>query len=165
MKKMRRLWILLLTILVLGCSSSSLSLQPTVNLNIASYGSLPSDRSLAGAAMTLILPTGVTPALDPSGQVNTNRLVTASGVAAAGGLAVSAVYIESTGNQPARLSVVVAGKSKDGFGVGEFMTLTLNRMILSSPSAGDFRIYEFAAADLEGKVVVGLQTAIIAVSY
>ena len=165
MKIRRWIWILFWTALVFGCSSSSLSLQPTVNLKIASAGSLSTGQSLAGAAMTLILPSGVTPAMDSSGQVNTSRLVTASGVAAAGGLAVSAVYIEAAGAQPARLSVVVAGKARDGFGTGEFMIITLNRGILTSPRASDFGIYEFAAADLDGKAVVGLQASITDISY
>jgi hypothetical protein len=164
MKIKRWIGILLSSALLIGCSSS-FSWQPTVSLKVATSGSLSSGQSLAGTAMTILLPSGATPPLDASGQVDTSRLVNASGQSAAGGLAATAVYIEATGAQPAQLSIVVASQDPAGFGIGEFMTLTLNRAFLKNFNAADFVISEFAAADLDGNPVNGLQAKINGVSY
>jgi hypothetical protein len=160
MMNMRRLiLIFMLAALIFGCSSDSP--QPgTAKLTLATSGNLPAGTSLAGIGMTLTLPAGVTPALDNAGQVDASRLATASGVTAAGGLAVTAVYVEATAGTPARLSLAAASKAAAGFGVGETMIVTLNRLTTSSPGTTDFVITGFSAADLSGNAVIGLQAAV-----
>jgi len=159
----RFIWIGLPAVLIIGCGSGASPLG-TVKLTLATSGNLPAGTSLAGIGMTLTLPTGVTPALDNAGQVDTSRLVTASGVTAAGGLAVTAVYVGATAGTPARLSLAAASKAAGGFGVGETMLVTLNRLTTSSLGTADFAIIEFSAADLSGNAVIGLQAAVSGVS-
>lgn len=152
--------IFLLIVLVTGCGSGSNSTQTRAILTISTSGSIPSGQSLAGIGMTIALPPGVAPALDTSGQVDTERLVTHSGVTAASGLVATALYLEATAVQPARISIVVASKAKAGFGVGECMVLTLKRSAGATPGANEFGIAEFSAANLDGAAVTGLQAAI-----
>lgn len=162
MNMRRFMWSVLLVALIVGCSSGTR--HGTVKLTLATSGVLPAGTSLAGIGMTMTLPPGVAPALDNAGQVDTGRLVTASGVASAGGLAVTAVYMEATAGAPARLSLAVASKSAAGFGVGETMILTLNRGTVSGLGTADFPITGFTAADLGGTAVIGLNAVLTAVS-
>ncbi len=159
--KISRLTLMFILVgVAVGCSSGSTPQQPVVRLTVSTSGSLPAGHSLAGIGLTVALPAGVTPVLDASGQVDTAGLVTPSGVTAAGGLAVTALHVQASAGQPARLPLAVASKAKDGFGVGECMVLTLNRTAGSTPQVADFRITEFSAEDLDGQPVSGLQAAI-----
>lgn len=157
MTLLRLVMILVAGLLAFGCSSSSSPQPATVTMVVTTSGTLPSGSALAGIGFTFTLPTDVTPPLDATGQVDTSKLVTAYGVSAAGGLAVTAVHLDT---QPARISLVVASKAKAGFGVGETMLLTLNLANGAAPKASDFTITEFEAADLAGKAVTGLQAAL-----
>ncbi len=160
MKILRLLLMFMLTALVFGCSGSDTSYIPlpsTATLVVTTSGTLTAGNSLAGVGLTFILPTGVTPPLDATGQVDGSKLVTASGVTVAGGLVVTAVHVEG---QPAKLSVVVASKAASGFGVGETMLLTLNLASGIPPKASDFTITDFQAADLNGKAVSTVNAAL-----
>jgi len=163
MKKLHLILLFMLAALTFGCGSDSGSSSPTVKITVATSGTLPPGTSLAGVGLTLSLPAGATPALDATGQINASQLVTPSGVTVEGGLVAAAVHLEATNEQQARLSLVVASKDKAGFGVGESMVLTLNRMAGTAPQASDFSINEVSAADLYGQSVSGLQAIITAV--
>lgn len=130
-----------------ACSSDSST--PVVKLVVTTSGALPTG-NLSGIGIIISLPSGVEPPLDAAGQVDSAQLVASSGVTVAGGLTATAIH---TVGQPAQLSVVVASKSADGFGAGETMVLTLKRLKGGAPSAGDFTVKEFRAADLNGNEV------------
>jgi|GEM_PF-2579944 len=160
MKTLRFTTIFLLVALATGCGSSSSSPQHRALMTISTSGSIPAGQSLAGIGMTITLPPGVTPVLDPSGQVDAVRLVTHSGVTDDSGLIATALYLEATAAQPARISIAVASRAKAGFGVGECMVLTLKRSSGATPEAKEFGITNFSAANLDGAAVTGLQATI-----
>jgi hypothetical protein len=160
MKMLRLTLMLILVALVVGCSSSSTPQQQVVRLTISTKGIIPAGQSLAGIGMTMTLPAGVTPALDASGQVDTVRLVTPSGVTGDGGLATTAIYLEAAAGQPARLALAVSSMTDSGFGIGECMILTLNRTAGTTYQANEFDITEFSAANLDGVSVGGMQAVI-----
>lgn len=157
---MRLLWgmaLLLVGALVVGCSSDA----PTqTRLVVTTSDTLAPGKSLAGIGMTITLPNGVAPPFDTAGQVDGNRLVTASGVAASGGLAVAAVHLTTGSGQPAQLSLAVASKVSGGFGVGETMILNLNLTNGVLPKSSDFGIAEFQAVGLDGQAVSGIQATV-----
>ncbi len=157
MRLVRVMALLLLGGLVVGCSSDP---PPQTRLVVTTSGTLPAGKSLAGIGMTITLPNGVVPPLDAAGQVDGNRLVTASGVAASGGLAVAAVHLTSDSGQPAQLSLAVASKASGGFGVGATMVLNLNLTRGIIPKSSDFSVAEFQAVDLDGQAVSGIQAAL-----
>lgn len=156
---MKLLWnmvFLLVGALVAGCSSDA----PTqTRLVVTTSSTLAPGKSLAGIGLTITLPNGVVPPLDAAGQVDGNRLVTASGVAANGGLAVAAVHL-TTGNGQPQLSLAVASKVSGGFGVGETMVLNLNLANGVLPKSSDFGVVEFQAVGLDGKALSGIQVAL-----
>ena len=163
MKILRLMLIPLFFSIMSGCSSDSPDLHTTTKLTVATTGTLPAGAAISGTAMTILLPVGVVPVLDTSGNVDINRLVTASGMTQAGGLVATVIYQAATTVKPALLTIAMASKAKDGFNLGEFMTLSLSRTVPVSPAINDFTISDFTAADLSGNQIVGLQAIITAV--
>lgn len=154
---------LLPVLLVVGCSSDSSSppaapLSTSVQLTLATSGTLSSGTMLAGIAFTLALPDGVTVSQDSSGEIDAERLVKASGVtASSGGLVATAIRLNG---EPERISLAVASRQKEGFAVGETLRLTLNTRQGGTFKPGDFPLGDFTVADVNGKAVSTLSFAV-----
>ncbi len=109
--------------------------------------------NLGGLGVTVVFPTGVSVKTDAAGNVD-STVVTASGVAG-GQAAVISLYSPATSTAKASLSVVLAGSTVSGFGVGEFATVkcTLNS---GSPVETDFGLEDFQPVDVHGSALSGL---------
>lgn len=111
-----------------GCGGSgggASGAQPTVvRVTLATQGVLPTG-DLSGIGVTLQLPAGVTPTLTASGAVDSS-VVEANGVLSKDSSLSATVYTPATSTTPGTLVLVLASKPPNGFGLGEFATVTLN---------------------------------------
>lgn len=120
----------IITLLFLsGCGGSgggTPTVQPTIaRVTLATQGTLPTGE-LSGIGVTLQLPPGVTPALAANGSVDSG-VVRPSGVLANNASpAIPTDYIPANGATMGTLTFVLACNPPDGFGIGEFATVTLN---------------------------------------
>lgn len=162
MNAFRMVFLFLLAMLTVGCSSESSSppaapLPTSVQLTLATSGTLSPGTMLAGIAFTLVLPDGVAASQDSSGEIDVERLVKASGVTASSGLVATAIRLNG---EPERISLAVASRQKEGFAVGETLRLTLNMRQGGTFKPGDFPLGDFTAVDVNGKAVNTLILAI-----
>jgi hypothetical protein len=110
-----------------GDSGGGAGIQPTIaTVTFATQGALQTGKTLSGIGITLQLPSGVTPTLAPNGAVESG-VVKASGVSANDvSQGIPTDYTPSSAINPGTLSFVLASSAADGFGIGEFATVTLN---------------------------------------
>jgi len=141
--KNTQLFILLTFMLfaLVACGGGSTSVPPakTVTLKLATTGT-PSE-NLAGVDITVILPTGVTPALNSDGTVAAS-VVSISGVAAPG-TALTRVYTPAIGATRGTLELFVSSSIVAGFGAGEYATVLLSAAPGITPLQSDFAFTGF----------------------
>lgn len=168
--KKTSLWSLLILALGLivlsacGGDSSSASLpvqiQPTkAVIKIETTGTLGGGTMIGGITVTGVLPAGVTVKATPDPE-NPAVLVTNSGVVVESGAAVAVATGESasaiaTYNSTDR-KVNIQVYDQDGFGIGEFVTVTCNIASGTTPKAASFGLEGFTPKDLNGAPINGL---------
>ena len=130
----------------------------TAVLKLYTEGVLASGTSLAGIGITVTLPAGVTVQTDVDGKVAAGT-VEGSGVTAGKATLAEPDYTPATDTAPARLSFVLAGTDAEGFGTGEFATVTCNLAAGATPQATDITLSDFRPVDLRGAAVEGLTAA------
>lgn len=124
-------------------------------LKLSTEGSLPSGTSLAGIGITVNLPPGLTVKTDSSGKVEAGS-VAGSGVTAGKAMTAEPDYTPPTANVPGKLTLVLASTEPQGFGTGEFATVTCDVAAGTTPKATDFTLSGFSPVDLRGAAVSGL---------
>ena len=131
-------------------------------LKLSSAGSLPAGSSLSGINVKVQLPAGVTVTVDGSNVVAAG-VVTASGVAA-GSSVTPAIYTPATATAPATLEFLVWSTTAQGFGLGEFTTVTCVVESGRFPTGSDFILPAsgFKPADLLLQPVGGLTVTLSA---
>jgi len=117
-----------------GGGSTTVPSAKTVTLKLATTGT-PSE-SLAGVSITVILPAGVTPALNSDGTVAAT-VVAISGVAAPGTVT-PPVYTAASGMVKGKLDLSVTSNVTAGFSAGEYATVVLSAAPGTNPQQGDF---------------------------
>jgi len=135
-----------------GGGGNPASPGPKAVLTIASSGT-PS-APMAGVGVTVVLPAGVTPPLNPDGSAAGSTVET-SGVVD-GGVALAPVYTPATSTVKGTLRFAMASSQPAGFGAGEFAKMTLNTSSGALPVPGDFSLTGFAPISLGGSPVTGL---------
>lgn len=121
---------IIITLLFLsGCGGGgggTPTVQPTIaRVTLSTQGTLTTGE-LSGIGVTLQLPAGVTPALAANGSVDSG-VVKASGVLAnSADPVIPTYYSPANGTTPGTLVFVLASQPPNGFGIGEFATVTLN---------------------------------------
>lgn len=168
-------------LLLAGCGGGgggTPGVQPAIAMvTLSTQGTLPTGKALSGIGITLQLPTGVTPAMAANGTID-NGVVKGSGVSANDSiLGIPTSYTPGSGTTPGTLSFVLASSAADGFGIGEFATVTLNiapgtvnfsNVNLDSAAdptssvATDFKVTSFSPRDLSGDEVSSISVIFIA---
>jgi len=123
--------------------------------------------ALAGIGVTVVLPDGVTPALNSDGSVAA-AVATVSGVAATGVAAtapIQAVYTPSSGSLNGTLYLAMVSSDPAGFGVGEFATVMLVVAAGYNPPLSDFTLSGFAPVDTNYNIATGLTAAVANLSF
>ncbi|MBU5612948.1 hypothetical protein [Geomonas azotofigens] len=130
--------------------------QPTsAVVTLATQGSLPQGSAIAGLAVTVGLPPGVTVATDANGGVAAG-VVTGSGQVTAATTVTLTTLIPSTSTTPGSLRVVLASSEPAGFTTGEFAKIHCGISEGSFPKATEFSTSDFRAVDLRGTTITGL---------
>lgn len=124
-------------------------------VKLYSEGVLPAGTSLAGIGITVNLPAGVTVQMDDAGKV-VGGAVAGSGVAEGKAVLAEPDYTPATDTAPAKLSFVLAGTDAEGFGTGEFATVTCLVAAGTNPQPTEFTLSDFSPVDLRGAAVEGL---------
>lgn len=165
---MKRISLSTLLILALGLtmlsacggdsSSAPLPSRPTTAvIKIETTGTLGQGTMIGGITVTGVLPAGVTVKATPDVQ-NPAVLITDSGVVIASGAAVAVVTGENASAfatyDPATGKVDIQVYDQDGFGAGEFVTVTCD--IASGTRPGSFGLEGFTPKDLDGAPIDGL---------
>ena len=126
----------------------------TAVLKIETTGVLAQGTMIGGIVVTGVLPSGVTVKATPDVQ-NHSVLVTDSGVVAASGVTKANASAFAT-YDPATGKVSILVYDQDGFGIGEFVTVTCDVASDASPTAGNFGLEGFTPKDLNGAQIDGL---------
>ena len=123
--------------------------QPTkaiVKLSVTGAAS-----QLGGVDVTLSLPAGVTVKSTTAQPETDNGVVVASGQAAANSL-VASTY---TAGWPGIVHIVLVNGNTNGFGTGEFATITCDLASGNEPSASDFTVQSSSVNDINGSSISG----------
>ena len=107
---------------------------------------------IGGVDVTIGLPTGVTVKATASPPETDNGVVVASGQAA-----VSSTLIATSGAGTVRIVLVNSGTN--GFGTGEFATITCDLAEGTEPTAGDFTVQAAMVSDINGNSISGATVA------
>ena len=145
-----------------GCGSGGgdgVTQPTTAVLKISTQGTLPSGTQIGGIDITIALPTGVTVKSVTSPPETDSGVVVTSGVAVANSTVLS-TYTAATSASAGNVRVLLA--ISNGFGMGEFMTIYCDIASGSTPAASDFSLTGFAAKDLNGVLISGLNSAFTA---
>ncbi len=136
---MRYIFVSLLLLVLAACGGGGDSVQqPTAKVIIATTGTPPVGKVLVGAGVTIELPAGCTPKLDANGAVDSS-VITPSGVMAnAATVLTPVVYTPATGTTLGTLSFGLASTAPNGFGGGEFVTVTLQLANGAAPTVASF---------------------------
>ena len=132
---MLHLFCLSVLIILGGCGGgggSPAAPAPTkAAVKLSTQGALPTGTQLAGIAVTIQLPSGVTVSTDANGAV-LSGVVNVSGVAAASGVTSvgPVIYTPAAGTALGSLQFTMAASN---FGIGEFATVDFNLASGSSP--------------------------------
>lgn len=150
-----------------GGNSDNGSGASTTRVTLATQGTLPAGKALSGIDVTLQLPTGVTPAVTANGAVDIN-VVKTSGVLVNNASLFTITYYPASDTEPGTLNFVIYSTDADGFGIGEFAVVTLNKAaravdfatVSQNISAGttplvttDYRVTSSSPRDLAGDEV------------
>lgn len=146
----------LITLLLLGTLSllsacGGGSNHTTASVRIMTNGTLPSGTRIGGIEVTLDLPDGVSVRATADSQ-NPGVLVTDQGVVTVAGSNTTALGTYTT--NPNRVTLQVA--NADGFGTGEFVTVTCDIASDTSVTASGFGVGGLVAVDLNGTRIAGL---------
>jgi hypothetical protein len=158
---MKKIFFSIIIFTVMGITScgggGGATVTPTksVTLKLSTNGT-PSAQ-LAGVGVDLVLPDGVTPALNADGAVEA-KVVSASSVALPGS-SIPPIYTPATATAKGRLSIAVVTSNSVGFGAGEFATVTLTVASPQPPGQSDFTLTSFIPVDILGNVATGLTTS------
>jgi hypothetical protein len=146
----------LLAITACGGGGGSVSApQPTtVTFRLSTSGTLPHGTSLAGIAIVVILPAGVTVETNADGSVS-GVVARVTGVAAPGTV-LTPLYTPASSAAPGKLAIALASNNAAGFATGEFAMITCNISSGISPNVADFVLTDFKPFDLNGTTVNGL---------
>jgi hypothetical protein len=126
----------------------------TATLTLTSSGSLPVNTEIGGIDVTVTLPAGVAVKTTPS-KANPSAMVTYTGVVVPSGVAAGANAIAfATLTAPGKLNIQIA--NPNGFGTGEFVSVTFNIASGSEVVPAEFSIGTFTAVDLNGMPISGL---------
>ncbi len=146
--------------------STNSPLQPTTAVvKIISQGD---GRLINGINVTLVLPPGVTVKAVPD-DGNTRVLIAKSGVVSTSGVSAGAnammpvsTYTAASAAAPGKVIIHLA--DANGFGTGEFVTVTCDLAAGSLPRLGaaDFSVINFEAVDLNGAPISGLTATVTA---
>lgn len=138
-----------------GCGGGGGEAPPnTVTMTLSSSGDLASGTQIGAIDVTLTIPSGVT-MKDSSTKAESPVTATYPNVVKPSGVAANDKAITlATYTAPQTLNIMIA--NPDGFGIGEFATLTLNITTGSSVTESDFAITSLSAADLNGAAISGL---------
>lgn len=124
-----------------GCGSGgggNGSAAPTKSVvKLSTQGTVPTQSTVGGVQLTLVLPAGVTVKADNTGKTN-GGVVVASGVAT-GADVYTGTYTPATASTDGTLEIWIAN-SQTGFGTGEFVTVTCDLAAGAAPKATDFTI-------------------------
>ena len=156
----------LMVLLLAGCgdgggAAPSQQFSPAIaTLKLVTQGTLPAETSLSGVSVTISLPAGVTPVMHPTGEVD-SATVTVSGVAIPSS-SLPPTYTPATGTAPATLQLVITNTAAEGFGVGEFATVTCSVTPGFHPRGEDFSVSNFSAITLTGGAATTVEPAFIA---
>lgn len=137
--------------------------QPTTAIvKLLTAGALVSNTQIGGIDVTLNLPAGVTVKATPDGanatiSVTNSGVVVASGVSSGANTSVLATYASGT---PGKVTLKLV--NANGFGTGEFATITCDIAAGSNPTAADFSLSGFSAVDLNGAAITGLTSGFTA---
>ncbi len=109
-----------------GGTNSGSSGATTYKVRLATQGTLTAG-PLTGIDVTLQLPTGVTPKLAVDGVVGSS-VVKASGVLVDNASQnIQTYYTPASGTKAGTLNILLTSTAANGFGIGEFATVTLNK--------------------------------------
>ncbi len=128
---------------------SAIVSQTLLTLSTSGAGS-----QIGGIDVTVQLPAGVTVKSTNAPETDAG-VVVASGVAAANSV-VTGTYSPAVGATPGTVRVVLVNGNQDGFGDGEFVTITCELAAGVSPTASDFSIMSSIVGDLTGNAVAGV---------
>jgi hypothetical protein len=146
--------LLLLTVVTLSLyACKNTETRPTsVELKLFTAGDLPVDVKIGAIDLTVALAPGVSPG---SAKISTamSAAVEASGVAATGSL-IASKYSAPTSTTAGTVRVGLI--NVPGFGTGEFVTIRGDIADGYNPSAADFSVIGFTAADFNGRHLTGL---------
>jgi len=124
--------------------------QTTAVLKLSATGT--ASVALAGVGVTIVLPTGVTPKLNSSGEVDSS-VVQVSGAAVSG--TSLAVYLPATATDKGKLTLAVASSNQTGFTGGDYALVTLQIAQGTTVSQSDFTLTGFSAIATSGATVTG----------
>ena len=136
--------------------SAPSSQQTTAVMKIETTGSLDQGTMIGGITVAGVLPAGVTVKATPDAQ-NPAVLVTDSDVVIASGVTGTNASTFATYDATNR-NVTIQVYAQDGFGIGEFVTVTCDITPGASPTAGSFGVEGFVPKDLNG-APIGTLTA------
>jgi hypothetical protein len=128
-------------------------------VKIAAAGALTSGTLIGGLDVVLGLPAGVSVQAAPDASnasvlVTSTGVVVASGAAAGTGTMVMGTYTAASGSTAGSVAIHVA--DANGFGTGQFATVTCDLATGVTPTAADFSLSSFGAVDLNGVAIHGL---------
>jgi hypothetical protein len=142
-----------------GGGAAPASAPTTAIVNILTSGTLASGALIGGIDVTLNLPAGVSVKATPDGA-NPDVLVTDSGVVAVSGVAAGTNTTAIGTYTASPNSVAIHVVNADGFGTGEFVTITCDIAAGTSPAPSDFTVSAAAVKDLNGAAVSGMTAAL-----
>ena len=135
------------------------------NIKISTQGSLASGTKIGGINVTLNLPPGVTVKASPDSAKPTVLVVNAgvvipSGVDSTANVLTTAIYTPASGGEPGSVALTVV--NANGFGIGEFVTITCDLAADIQPAASDFNVTGpgIAIRDLNGASISGINAAL-----
>ena len=111
----------------------------------------PAGSQIAGVDVTVNLPSGVTVKAATAPPETDAGVVVPSGQAAANSL----VIATAASGPPASVRIVLANSNTNGFGIGEFATVTCDLAAGTKPAASAFTIPAALVGDLAGSPISG----------
>lgn len=141
--------------------------QPTVSytsaiLKLSIQGTLPAGTALSGLGLTVTLPDGVIVETNADGTVKSGMLAP-SGVLSPSTASCIQTYMPASGATPGKLDIIVISTQQNGFGTGEFATVTCKLTKQVDVTAASIVLSDFKPADLNLTPISGL-TPVVSVA-